>query len=285
MDELGTRGSVENIQSFDRGLLREEYERFFTPENTVISLAGAFDFDEVCAEFSETLGKARAGRAKPPLVRGELRRRRARAAYRITERVPVVEMDLCYHAYSMSDRRSGEMLALSHVLGGALSSRLFMRVREELGLVYEIWSQPLLYSDTGNINVVLSVDAANLVAAVEATMGVIEQFRREGVTPAELESYKEMVRCGMEIMCDKPGQLADYMGRQELLLPPEEVLTPAQFVARQEALTTTGLHEVIRDICVPASSNLAVVGPFDVGQKDRLTALFPAEEAALPLGM
>jgi predicted Zn-dependent peptidase len=173
------------------------------------------------------------------------------------------------------------MLAASQILGGGLSSRLFTRVREEKGLVYQIQSHPVVYSDAGSVDVALRVDDANLFEACEATLEVLEEYREDGVTEDELESYKENVRCGMDIMCDRPDKLADYLGRQELLLPPAKVRSPAQFVAEQESLTREDLREVICDIFHPDNANLAVVGPFGDGQKERISGMFPAEECEL----
>ena len=276
-DELGSRGSVENTRSFDRQMVVDYYEKFFVPENMVVSLAGSYDFEEVVGQIRESLGSMPAGQPVPRVISGEVTDRRARAFYRTTERQPVVDVDLSHHAYGLPDERFGAMVAASHVLGGGLSSRLFTRVREEKGLVYRIQSQPVVYSDAGSVDVALSVDGANLVDACEATLEVLEDYRENGVTDDELESYKENVRCGMDIMCDRPDRLADYLGRQELLLPADKVRSPAQFVEEQEALTHEDLQEVICDIFHPDNANLAVVGPFEPEQKEGIGELFPAE--------
>ena len=278
LDEKGSRGSLDNIRSFDREMVNQYFEHFFVPENMVVSLAGSFDFDEIVTQLRGTLGSKGAGDAPPKILSGEVTRRRARAVYRETERSPVVEVDLSHHAYSLPDDRFGAMTAASHVLGGGLSSRLFSRVREELGLVYQIQSQPVVYSDAGSVDVFLSVDGTNLVPACEAVLDVLSDFRAEGVRSEELESYKENVRCGMDIMCDRPDRLADYLGRQELLLPPEKVRPPARFVEEQEALSCADLQEVIEDIFDPENANLAVVGPFGEAKKREIAQRFPAEE-------
>ena len=279
VDELGTRGSVEMTRSFGRALVCEQYERFFRPRSMVVSLAGGFDFDEVCAAMDSTLGAMPAGGAPSPIRREEAGRRRARAIYRRTERTPVVDVEICYRGFGLGDERFGAMLAASRILGGGLSSRLFTRVREELGLVYDVSSSAVTYSDTGSINVMLSSDVENLVEAFGATCDVVRQFREGGVSAEELEWCKESVRCGTDIMCDQPHELAEWLGRQELLLRPERLMTPQEFVQRQEALTCESMAEVIGQIFREEQGNLAVVGPFGEREADALRARFPAEEA------
>ena len=279
MDELGTRGNVRVLQGFNEELVRTHYERFLIPGNMVVSLAGAFDFGEVYGFLADTLGAMPGCRPVPEVLPTEVIGRRARSFYRPTEKTPVVDVELGYHAYSFGHDRFGTMLAASHILGGALSSRLFDRVREERGLVYEIGSFPVGYSDAGSLDVSLSVDTATLVEAVEATLAEIDEFRVEGVTPEELERYKESVRCGMDILCDRPHRLADWLGGQEVLLRPDKLMMPEDFTARQEAISRDGLNEVIRDMFSAPNGNMAVVGPFSDGEQGRMAELFPAEEA------
>ena len=192
----------------------------------------------------------------------------------------MVDVELCHHAFGLGDDRFDAMSAAAHILGGGLSSRLFSEVREVRGLVYQIMSYAQGYSDTGSVDTALSVDANNLPDALAATLEVIEEFRKLGANTEELERYKESIRCGMEIMCDRPHRLADWFGRQELLLRPERLVTPQQYVARHEALTVDGLLEVTQHVLANSEGNIAMVGPFDQADLPRLREHFPAEEPA-----
>jgi len=281
VDELGARGSKEIIDGFTRGLVVGQYEQFLHPRNMVVSLAGGLDFDEVLEKLAATLGAMPADKPLPHLRRCEVARRRARAIYRATERTPVVDMELSYSGFGLGDERFGAMVAAAHILGGGLSSRLFTRVREELGLVYDVTSVAMTYSDTGSLNVMLSSDAASLVQAAEAVRGVIREFRDAGVSDDEMERYKENVRCGMDIMCDRPQHLAEWLGNQELLLRPEHLMTPHEFAAKQEGLTKERMAEVLAELLKDSESNLAVVGPLGKREANELRKLFPAEEVEI----
>ncbi|MDP6107368.1 MAG: pitrilysin family protein [Candidatus Brocadiia bacterium] len=284
LDELGTRGDLATLQSFDRNMVQAQYERYMRPDNMVISVAGAFDFDEVFDELAGSLGVMRAAGEKPAsslpaLVPPPLARRRARCIHRRTQSQPIVDAELFHYAWGQGDERYHVVRAGTHILGGGLSSRLFTRVREDLGLVYHIMSFTEGYSDAGAVVTTLSVDAANLAAAVAATLETVEAVREGGITEAELERHKETVRCGAEIMCDDSHRLAHWFGRQEFLLRPERLITPQEYVARQEALTCGRVGEVMGEVLEHASANMAVVGPFGEGEGEDLRKLFPAEEA------
>lgn len=279
-DEAGTRGSPELLDRFDKPTVADHYYRSFTPGNVVICLAGGFDFNEVIGCIGESFGAMKATDVAPELLPPP-EGRGPRALYRITEALPVADVLLCHRAYAFGHRLFDAAHAGSELLGGGLSSRLFTRVREDLGLVYDIHSSPHGYSDTGSIDVSLSVGVENLVQAVRATLEVVKRTAEEGFTGAELERYKEGARCGMDMLCDQAGHLADWFGRQELLLGPDRVVTPEQYVGRQEALALEDLHRVMKSVFVGSGAHLVVVGPYGAEEQRALREAFPAEEAGM----
>jgi len=97
-------------------------------------------------------------------------------------------------------------------------------------------------------------------------------------TEAELARYKESVRCGMDMLCDRATHLADWFGRQELLLGPDGVTTPREYVRRQEALTLEQLAHVARHVLTDEPKGFVVVGPYGEEERARLRELFLARE-------
>ncbi len=277
--EAGTRGSLAILEGFDSSLVREHYEKFFVPQNMVLCLAGGFDVDQVLSEATRYFGATDGAAGAPVMLPPELASRRTRALYRATEALPVAEAALCFHAYPLGDSKFDALRAVGALLGGGLTSRLFSRVREELGLVYDISSYPYGFSDVGALYATLSVSLEHLVSAFEGVLGVLREAAGEGFTDAELERYKESVRCGMDMLCDHPAHVADWFARQELFLGRDDVVGPEEYVARQEKLTLDTLWEVAKAVLLPESANLAVAGPFGEDQIAGLRQRFPAEEA------
>ncbi|MHC4591353.1 MAG: M16 family metallopeptidase [Planctomycetota bacterium] len=278
VDEAGTRGSPAIMQRFDRASAEGHYRRFFRPSNMVVCLAGGVDLDEVMKRMGKYFGAMSAGDgplempAPPEGLIG-----RTRAFYRTTEALPTAEVRLCFNAYPLGDPRFDAARAGAHLLGGGLSSRLFTRVREELGLVYDIESHVQGYSNAGLLELALTVSVDHLVEAFGATLEVVRQTAAEGLTEAELERYKEAARCGMDMLCDRASHLADWYGKQELLLGPDGVISPQQYVTRQESITLARLNEVLREMLTERGAALAVVGPYGDEQRSALRDLFPAE--------
>jgi len=277
-DEAGTRGTPALLGRFDGEVVTRFYRRFFAPANMVVCLAGGFDFGEVMESVAESLGQMEAG-AGPNLLIPPAPFEPARAFYRFTESLPVADALLWHRGYALGDPSLDAARAINHALGGGLSSRLFTRVREELGLVYDISSHLQGHADTGSLGVFLSVSVENLVQAVAAALDVVARTAEEGLTEAELARYKESVRCGMDMLCDRATHLADWFGRQELLLGPDGVTTPREYVRRQEALTLEQLAQVARHVLTDEPKGFVVVGPYGEEERARLRELFLAREA------
>lgn len=278
--EAGSRGSVQIMQSFDRDAVAEHYRRFFVPANMVLCIAGGLDFDEVLAEVAELFGGVAAPPQPPPdlLPPAERKSGGARAFYRTTEALPVTELLLSHRAFGLRDDQVHAARAAAQLLGGGLSSRLFLQVREQLGLVYDIQSHLQGYSDAGALEVSLRVRPENLVRAFEATLEVLQRLRREGFAAAELERHQESVRCGMDMLCDRPGHLTDWFGKQELLLGTDAVITPRQYVRRHDALTLDELDALIAHVTEPERTDLVCIGPYGEAERDGLRRAFAADE-------
>ena len=280
-DESGHRGTLGLLSSFDRQKVLSHYRRFFGPRNMVLCVSGNMDFDEVASAIGEYFSEAEQtedpGDVRPPSRPG-----RRRAIYRRTENKPVAEAVFGYPTPTIGDERFHSSRALSELLGGGMSSRLFTRVREQKGLVYQIQSSLQTYSDVGSLATSLKADPDNLVPAVETTLEVMEELIADGAAEEELERYKETARCGTEIMCDRPERVADWFAKQELLVAPEDIMPPGEYLEQQEAITMDRLQETVREVLESSEARLAVVGPFEDEHHERLSDAFPADEVKLP---
>ena len=116
-----------------------------------------------------------------------------------------------------------------------------------------------------------------MAPALEAVLEVIERTRQDGFTSEELARHKEGACCGMDMLCDSATRLADWFGRQELLLGPEATVTPQAYIERQQALTLDDLSSALAR-AQGGSAVLVALGPHGEAERERLRELFPAEE-------
>ena len=269
--EFQCLGQERIIRSIGADDLRSHYHRFLKGANIVIAVAGNFDHDQVAALLAETFGRLERGQpaAAPALEDGQSEPRHrfmwapSRMAY----------VRLCHKAYSYHHPNVFALVILSEVLGGGVTSRLFSRLRERDGLVYDIYSGTPIFHDCGWVEISTTTSRGNVAAAVEAALEETRRIADEGLPDDQLHAIKERLACNLEILQDNPSELAEWMGVRELLLSPQEVITPAVEAARLKEVTSQEVRQVARQVFQPQRRSLAVVGPCPWRQRRRIRRL------------
>jgi len=252
-------GSERNIRAITADDLRRHYQRFLKGSNIVVSVAGNFPQDEIAALVADTFGRLATGQALsgPTLTDGQsaARHRFMPASSRMAY------LRLCHKAYSYSDPRSYALVVLSEALGGGVTSRLFSRLRERDGLVYDIYSATPLFHDCGWVEIATTTSRRNVAPAVQAVLEEARKIADEGIPEEQLLTIREKIACNLEMLQDSPADLAEWMGTRELLLAPDEIITPEGEASRLAQVTASEVREVAREVFRPQRRTLVVVGP------------------------
>jgi predicted Zn-dependent peptidase len=158
---------------------------------------------------------------------------------------------------------------LGTVLGGGMSSRLFLEVRERRGLAYYVHGGAHAYTDTGTLVSQAGVDITRIDEAITV---VAEQFRRmadEPVPADELEKARAFAKGRFVLQTESPQGIVMFGLRREVLegraLEPEEVLSAL------DEVTVDDVHRVGQELISNDAVHLAVIGPFE--DEDRFRAL------------
>ncbi len=158
------------------------------------------------------------------------------------------------------DRHALSVLAA--VLGGGMSSRLFDEVREKRGLAYYVRSHSDHYADAGSFVSMAGIDPKRITEAVKVI--VSEYAKATGgnlkITDEELKKAKEYLKGHLVLELEDSRAVAGFFAHQELL--EKEILTPAQVIAKIEAVTTDDIDRVGKAYFQSAGLNLALIGNF-----------------------
>jgi predicted Zn-dependent peptidase len=197
---LGTRESVGAMSAAD---LRVRHGAAYVPGNCVIAAAGNLDHDALLDLLAREGWFDAAGPGTPPplvavpaAVRGtEVRHARDSAQVHLvfaTDTVP------------FADPRRYAVMVVSNVLGGGMSSRLFQRVREELGLAYSVFSFTSFLQGTGLTGVYVGTQPRTAPRAVDAIRAELARLAREGLRGAELAEAKEQTQGQLMLGLESP---------------------------------------------------------------------------------
>jgi predicted Zn-dependent peptidase len=151
------------------------------------------------------------------------------------------------------------LLVLSTLLGGSMSSRLFLRVREEQGLCYYVRSGVDSYTDIGLVTISAGVDNKRFGNAVQAIIKELHDLAAGGATDEEVERAKQN-RLGRTALSMEDGeQVANYYSEQFVL--EGSTRTPAERLAEIERVTTADIHALAAELIQANEFRLAAVGP------------------------
>jgi len=154
------------------------------------------------------------------------------------------------------DEFAAKMLAV--ILGGSMSSRLFIELRERRGLAYYIKTHNEFYTDSGYLVTQAGVPKDKLEESIKLILAGYQQMIDEEVTPTELKRAKDMYTGRLAIQLEASDDMANWYASQAIAR--KELISPEQFLRQVKAISATDIKRVARQIFTEKNLNLAVVG-------------------------
>ncbi|HEX2587624.1 MAG TPA: pitrilysin family protein [Gaiellales bacterium] len=255
-------GRKETIRAATRDTFLNYLNTWYTPRRMVVGAAGAVNGDfaaEVRDKFGHLEDRASGEMAPVEFVQTEPR-----------VMLDTRDSDQAHLRFGVRGLQTTSpdryvMQVLTTVLGGGMSSRLFLEVRERLGLAYYVYGYHQTYHDTGTLYAQAGVD----VERIDQAIGVIaEQFRKmasEPVAEDELRRCKNYLKGRMVLQLEDPKGLLMFGLRREVL--EDKVVEIDQVLEGIERVTAEDIQRLARQVIVDDGLNLAIVGPFDDEQR------------------
>ncbi len=264
-------GDEKTIAAVTEENINTHYKKFFVPENIVLCISGNFEKEPVAHHIKDLFGnlQGKFTGQKPPLKTTQIEPRY------LFKKSPsqTVSFKLCHKAYPYKHKNVLITLLISDVLGGGISSRLSLNVREKLGLVYEIACYPTMFSDVGSIDIYTSTKKGNLEKTTKAVMDEIHKFYREGITEQELKRTEARVFSQTQLIMDSPLAMANWFGIEELLLAPQTPDTPEKQAQKIHDIKLEDIQKVVSEIFVSEKRNFIAVGTYSWLSKKRIIEL------------
>lgn len=264
---LGWRiiGDAKTLAAIKRPEILAFRKEFYRPSETVFIASGRLP-DNLRELIAATFGTApkRSGRPKQPkpfsAVPAQSRGPRLAMKFRDTTQV---QLALGFPAFGMKHADLPALQLLSNILGGTMSSRLFISVREKRGLAYMVRSSVSAHEDTGNLSIQAGLDRERTPEAIKVIMSEIKKVVEKGVSLTELANAKENIRGRMALAFEDSEALADFYGKQALHVG--TVLSPDEKFAKILAVTKEDIGRVAKLVCKPSKLAAAIIGPFKDG--------------------
>lgn len=258
---LGQRvsGTTDSVKGISKKMMIDYKNKYYQPSNFVIGLAGRFD-DRAVRSIEKYFG-TRGTKVRGSFSRFEISKKfkesRLEVQFKETEQV---ELALGFPSYSYFDPRIYALTLLALILGGTMSSRLFISVRERKGLCYFIKSFLNIYEDVGNLVIQAGLDKSRIEFAIRAILKELDKIRSEGVKEQELLRAKECIKGRLILELEDSSALASWYAKQELLV--RKILTPEEKLKKISAVTAFDIKRVAQDVIQNKRLCAAIIGPF-----------------------
>ncbi len=260
-------GTENHVRSYKRPDVLKFRDRYYDPSNMHIVVAGAVN-EETSKYIEKYFGSVKSKRAlgasakkfKPFCFGSTAKKDRIFVEKKDTDQA---QMMLGFPAFKYGDKRNIALSVLNNVLGGSMSSRLFIQIRERRGLAYHVRSGVENFRDTGYSYVRAGLEAKNINKAIAVIKKEIEKIVAKGVTKRELADAKSNIRGSLTLSMENSSTQANWYASQALFA--SKIKSPEEKLARIDKVTNEDVMKVANQVFKWNKMRVAIIGDVDKG--------------------
>ena len=251
-------GPKENISNMVRDTFVDYKKCHYVASNTVVVVAGNIESEEVYKEITKYFGeiketkkikkiKTKEAQSKPNIL----------IKYKETDQTHFV---LGVRSFPLKDKRNAALSLLGAVLGAGMSSRLFIKLREEMGVAYYVraYNDPSL--DHGAFQISAGVNNTRVEEVIKEILKECNNLILKKVGEEELKKVKSLIIGNTKMSLEATDDIANFYGSQELMK--NEIKTLEEKIKDIEKVTTGDIQKMAKLIFKNKNLNLAVIGPY-----------------------
>lgn len=181
-------GPEENVKAFDKKAIEEYRKDYYNADNVVISFSGNIEENEAERLVEKYFLPFVATNVSKPFFNTE----KVNLAQDIRKYKDIEQNHLAFafEGIKYYGKYHDELTLLNTIVGSGMSSRLFQRIREDLGLCYTIYSYPSGYRDVGSFVIYTGLNPDQTKEAYTAVLEVLKELKEKGITQNEFEKAK-----------------------------------------------------------------------------------------------
>jgi len=254
-------GTKETVSRITQKQMLDFVARNYTPERMVVVAAGKVEAVAIESQVSAYYGQAAqsaAATTTTPIFKEFQKKPRVHLD---TDDTKQTHICLGIKTFDRYDERHYTLDLLNTILGQGMSSRLFRKIREELGLAYYVGSANYELADTGLWLAKAGVDNKRVEQAIKAILGEFQRPTLESIDAKELRKAKEYIKGKTLLGVETSDALGGWFGFRELF--GEDMISPEDYNQHIESVTASEIKSVAQDLLREDRLNLGVVGPFE----------------------
>ncbi|UCC90496.1 MAG: insulinase family protein [Dehalococcoidia bacterium] len=249
-------GSKESVAALSREAMLNYLQGQYLPDNTVVAIAGNIQHQEMATAVSQAISSWTNQQPRPGC--SPYKPKPARHLQIETKDSEQAHLCLALPGLPLLHPKRFTLDLLTVILGEGMSSRLFVEIRDKLGLVYSIHSYVEHFLDSGSVIVYAGVEPKNLETVIKAVLEQLNKLK-ETVPESELSKAKELSKGRLILRMEDSRNVAGWLGGQEILTG--RILSLDQVISIIDAITAEELKQIAQELITGNELRLAVVGP------------------------
>lgn len=252
-------GPKQNIKNMTREDFVSYRNKFYTSSATTVVIAGNFDEVKILESVRQIFS------VMPKVEKGikekvtEVQVKPEIALFK--KETDQTHLVLGVRTFDTYDKRDAIMDVLVGVLDAGMSSRLFKKLRDEMGVCYYVNAYQDSLTDHGLFSVSAGVDNKRVKEVITVILAELNKLKNELVSPEELQKVKQNLSGTMYLGLESSDSIAKFYGGQEIMN--EVIKTPEEIKAETDAVTAEQVRDLAQEIFVDKGLNLAIVGRFE----------------------
>ncbi len=250
-------GTKENIKKIKRDDFVKYRKIHYTSNNTIIIVAGQVKTNEVYKEVTKYFSnvnnhkfdkkkKTKNIQSKPNILIKD-------------KKTDQTHFILGFRTFSLFDKRNPSLLVLSTILGLGMSSRLFIKLREEMGVAYYVKAVNDASLDYGSFQISAGVNNNRIKEVIKEIINECNSLKKSFITIRELNKAKSFLIGNTKLSLEATDDIANFYGMQELMK--KDIKTLKEKIKEINNVTIKDVNKIAKTIFQNKNLNLAIVGP------------------------
>lgn len=249
-------GPIENIKKFQRKDFVNYRKKHYVADKTIVIVSGDVDEKKVNREVAQAFKNI--SKTKGPSRQKVKQSQKSPAVLVHTKKIDQTHMVLGVHTFNIFDKRVPALQVMGSILTGGMSSRLFQKLREEMGACYYVNAGSDAAKDYGIFAISTGVEEKRVEEVIKVLLNECKRLCDEPISKEELQKTQDYMSGHMYLGLETSDSLAEFYVVQEVIKG--KIKTPAEVEKEIRAVTTKDIQNVARDIFKNKSLNLAIVG-------------------------
>ncbi|MDK2810177.1 MAG: hypothetical protein PWR27_886 [Petroclostridium sp.] len=251
-------GTGESLNQINREEILSYMRDNYTPANTVIAIAGNFDYEKTMDLISNKFEKWKVENNKQSVYSETKFNNDIIFRFKDTEQAHIC---IGFQGIEQGDDSIYDLLVINNIFGGGMSSRLFQKIREEKGLAYSVYSYPSSYQKAGLFTIYAGMNPSQISEVVKLIFEEINLLNKNKIAEEELIKAKEQLKGNYILGLESTSSRMNSIGKSELLL--RKIRTPDEILDRINLITVETVSNMIDRIFSNKNISISVVGTID----------------------